>query len=82
MKRHSPSAVSVKNQELSALVSSLQKALAGTEVTGAELNKRHGYEGAQFHDSAVWCEVDPSKVRLATDYLSAFLRELKREFGK
>jgi len=82
MKIHSKAVVSAKENEMSALVESLRSALSSSEVSGAELNKRQMVSQTIYSEKTPYCEIDPSKVRLATDYLSAFLRELKREFGK
>lgn len=82
MKIHSKIIVSAKESELLVLVESLRSALLSCEVSGDELNKRQMISRTIYNEHTSYCEIDPSKVRLATDYLAAFLRELKREFGK
>lgn len=79
---HSKSVIDAEENELAEKVAALVSALSKREVSGEELNSRHSHHRTAYPEKQIYCEVNSSQVRLSVDYLVAFLRELRRKYGK
>lgn len=79
---HPKSIIEAEEKELAEKVAALVAALSKREVSGEELNRRPSRHQSAYPEAAKYCEVNSSQVRLSVDYLAAFLRELRRKYGK
>ena len=82
MADHVKAVVEAKEKELAKLVSAISAVLTHQEVTGDQLTRENRSKGWEYPEEALYYRVSASELRLNVDYLMAFLKEFRKQFGK